>query len=148
VEDNVILVKTILQKTGNQIWSVDPDMLVFDALKMMAEKNIGALMVLSNNRLDGIFSERDYARKIVLLGKSSHETAVRDIMTRDVISVGPDQSIEECMALMTSKHIRHLPVLEGQKILGMVSIRDIVRELISEKEYTIKQLENYITGAR
>ena len=144
----MILVRTILQTTGNPVWSVDPDTMVFDALKIMAEKNIGALLVLSNNRIEGIFSERDYARKIVLQGKSSHETAVRDIMTRDVISVGPDQSIEECMALMTTKHIRHLPVLDGQKILGMVSIRDIVRELISEKEYTIKQLQNYITGAR
>ena len=141
-------VRTILQTKGKEIWSVTPDTLVFDALKIMAEKNVGALMVLSDGRIDGIFSERDYARKIILLGKSSHETAVREIMTPDVIAVGPDQAIEDCMALMTAKHIRHLPVLDNQKVVGMVSIRDIVKELISEKEFTIKQLEDYISGAR
>jgi len=138
----------ILQSKGSDIWSTTPDTLVFDALKVMAEKNIGALLVTENNQLTGIFSERDYARKIALKGETSHNTAVRNVMTTDVFSVTPDQSIENCMALMTDNHIRHLPVLENNKLVGMISIGDVVKTLISQHEDTIKQLENYITGKR
>jgi CBS domain-containing protein len=115
---------------------------------MMAEKNVGALLVMEGNQLKGIFSERDYARKVVLKGESSHNIAIQHVMTSGVISVTPDQSIEDCMALMTGKHIRHLPVLENSKLVGMISIGDVVKAIISQHEDTIKQLENYITGAR
>ncbi len=141
-------VRHILQDKGNDVWSISPDALVFDALKVMADKNVGALVVMDGNNVAGIFSERDYARKVILKGKSSHETAVREIMTPDVISVSPSQSIEECMAIMTSKHIRHLPVLEGNKLVGLISIGDVVKAVISEQEQTIRHLENYIKGSR
>jgi CBS domain-containing protein len=141
-------VGSILQSKGSETWSITPDTLVFDALKVMAEKNIGALLVMSNDQLNGIFSERDYARKVVLKGASSHDIAVHHVMTSDVISVHPGQSIEDCMALMTGKHIRHLPVLEKNKLVGLISIGDVVKALISQHEDTIKQLENYITGTR
>ncbi len=141
-------VKSILQSKSNEIWSTSPDTLVFDALKVMAEKNIGALLVMEGDKLAGIFSERDYARKVALKGETSHNTVVRNIMTSDVVSVAPDQPIEKCMALMTDNHIRHLPVLERDKLTGMISIGDVVKALISQHEDTIKQLENYITGKR
>jgi CBS domain-containing protein len=141
-------VRSVLQSKGSDIWSTAPDTLVFDALKVMAEKNVGALLVMEGNQLIGIFSERDYARKIVLKGESSHNIAIRNVMTSGVISVTPDQSIEDCMALMTGKHIRHLPVLENSKIVGLISIGDVVKAIISQHEDTIKQLENYITGVR
>ena len=144
----MITVRHILEGKGGQIWSVSPDTTVYDALKLMAEKNLGAVLVLSGNKLMGIFSERDYARKIILKGKSSRETAVEEIMTPDVVTVEARNSIEECMGLMTNKRIRHLPVIENEKIVGVVSIGDIVKAIISEQEYTIKQLENYITGTR
>ena len=141
-------VRSVLQSKGSDIWSTTPDTLVFDALKVMAEKNVGALLVMEGNQLKGIFSERDYARKVVLKGESSHNIAIQNVMTSGVISVTPDQSIEDCMALMTGKHIRHLPVLENSKLVGMISIGDVVKAIISQHEDTIKQLENYITGAR
>jgi CBS domain-containing protein len=141
-------VRSVLQSKGSDVWSTTPDTLVFDALKVMAEKNVGALLVMNGNQLIGIFSERDYARKVVLKGESSHNIAIRNVMTSGVISVTPDQSIEECMALMTGKHIRHLPVLENSKLVGLISIGDVVKAIISQHEDTIKQLENYITGAR
>jgi CBS domain-containing protein len=141
-------VRSVLQSKGGDIWSTAPDTLVFDALKVMAEKNIGALLVMEGNQLIGIFSERDYARKVVLKGESSHNIAIQNVMTSGVISVTPDQSIEDCMALMTGRHIRHLPVLENSKLFGMISIGDVVKAIISQHEDTIKQLENYITGAR
>jgi CBS domain-containing protein len=141
-------VRSVLQSKGNDIWSTALDTLVFDALKVMAEKNVGALLVMEGNQLIGIFSERDYARKVVLKGESSHNIAIRNVMTSGVISVTPDQSIEDCMALMTGKHIRHLPVLENSKLVGLISIGDVVKAIISQHEDTIKQLENYITGAR
>jgi CBS domain-containing protein len=141
-------VRSVLQSKGSDIWSTAPDTLVFDALKVMAEKNVGALLVMEGNQLIGIFSERDYARKVVLEGESSHTIAIRNVMTSGVISVTPDQSIEDCMTLMTGKHIRHLPVLENSKLVGMISIGDVVKAIISQHEDTIKQLENYITGAR
>ncbi len=141
-------VRSVLQSKGSDLWSTTPDTLVFDALKVMAEKNVGALLVMEDNQLKGIFSERDYARKVVLKGESSHHIAIRNIMTSGVISVTPDQSMEDCMTLMTGKHIRHLPVLEHTKVIGLISIGDIVKAIISQHEDTIKQLENYITGAR
>lgn len=141
-------VRSVLQAKENNIWSITPDALVFDALKIMAEKNIGALLVMQKEKLAGIFSERDYARKIILKGESSRTTAVKDVMTSGVLYVTADQSIDECMALMTNKHIRHLPVLENGKLIGLISIGDVVKAIISEHEYTIKQLENYITGSR
>jgi CBS domain-containing protein len=141
-------VRNLLQLKGNEVWSITPDTLVFDALKVMAEKNVGALLVVEGVNLIGIFSERDYARKIVLKGESSHKVMIKEVMTSGVVSVRPEQSIEECMALMTSKHVRHLPVLENNKLIGLISIGDVVKAIISDKEYTIKQLENYITGSR
>ena len=144
----MITVRHILEAKGGHIWSVSPDTTVYDALKLMAEKNLGVVLVQKGDKLMGIFSERDYARKIILKGKSSRETAVEEIMTPDVVTVEPKNSIEECMGLMTNKRIRHLPVIESEKIVGVVSIGDIVKAIISEQEYTIKQLENYITGKR
>lgn len=144
----MITVSQILREKGDHTWSVSPDTKVFDALKMMAEKNIGAILVQDGNTLVGIFSERDYARKVILRGKASKEIPVREIMTAEVLYVRPSQTIEEVMALMTSKRIRHLPVMEENKVLGVISIGDVVKALISEQEFTIKQLENYITGGR
>jgi CBS domain-containing protein len=141
-------VRSVLQAKENNIWSIAPDAFVFDALKIMADKNIGALLVMQKEKVVGIFSERDYARKIALKGESSHTTAVKDVMTSGVLSVTPEQSIDECMTLMTNKHIRHLPVQENGHLIGLVSIGDVVKAIISEHEYTIKQLENYITGSR
>ena len=144
----MITVRHILEGKGGQVWSVEPDTTVYDALKLMAEKNLGAVLVLQQDKLVGIFSERDYARKIILKGKSSKETTVDEIMTPDVVTVEARNSIEECMAMMTGKRIRHLPVVEAEKIVGVISIGDIVKAIISEQEYTIKQLESYITGTR
>ena len=141
-------ISQILQVKGSNVWSVSPDTTVYDALNLMAEKNLGAVVVLKGETLVGIFSERDYARKVILKGKASKETVVEEIMSSDVVTLRPEQSIEECMALMTNKRIRHLPVLEGSKLIGVISIGDVVKAIISEQEYTIKQLENYITGAR
>jgi len=141
-------VRQLINRKGNKIWSTQSDAKVFAALELMAEKGIGALLVFDGDELVGIFSERDYARKVILKGKSSHSTAVSEIMTKNVICVRPDQSMNDCMALMTDKHIRHLPVLEDDKIIGVISIGDVVKEIISEQEFVIGQLENYITGSR
>jgi CBS domain-containing protein len=124
--------------------SVAPSSTVLDALKVMAEKEIGAVIVIDGEHLVGIFSERDYARKVVLQGKASKDTPVREIMTERVVCVRPEQSIEDCMGLMTDKRIRHLPVLEHKKVIGVISIGDVVKEMLSEKEFVIKQLESYI----
>jgi CBS domain-containing protein len=124
--------------------SVEPDASVYDALVLMAEKNVGALVVLEGQKLVGIFSERDYARKVILLGKSSKEMPVRDIMTHKVVCVTPAQKVDECMELMTEKRCRHLPVVEGKHVIGMLSIGDLVKEIISEQQSTITQLESYI----
>jgi CBS domain-containing protein len=137
-------VRQLLQGKGYDIWSIGPDTLVIDALKLMAEKGIGALLVLEEEDLVGIISERDYARKVALQGKSSLNTPVKDIMTREVYCVGPGQTVEECMALMTKQHIRHLPVLSRNKLRGLVSIGDIVKAVISKQKFMIEQLEKYI----
>jgi CBS domain-containing protein len=139
-------VRNILESKGRAVWSIAPDALVFDALGVMAEKNVGALVVVNGDSLVGILSERDYARKGELQGKSSRELRVQDIMTSDPVVVNPEQSIEECMEVMNRKHIRHLPVLENKKLTGMITIRDAIKAVISEKEHTIQHLENYIRG--
>jgi len=139
-------VRMILDSKSPDVWSVSPDTAVYDALGLMAEKGIGAVLVLEGEEVVGIMSERDYARKIVLKGKSSASTTVSEIMTKDVIYVEPSQPIEEIMALMVGKHIRHLPVLENKKLVGIISIGDVVRELISEQKLLIQQLESYIRG--
>ena len=139
-------VMQLLQTKGQDIWSITPDALVIDALKLMAEKRVGALLVLEAGQVVGILSERDYARKVSLQGKSSKTTPVREIMTQKVVYVRPEQTIEECMALMTDKRIRHLPVLDGNQLIGVISIGDVVKAVISEQEFIIAQLENYITG--
>jgi CBS domain-containing protein len=137
-------VTQLLQAKGREIHSIGPDARVFDALKLMAEKDVGALVVMEGGRMAGILSERDYARKVILLGKSSHDIPVRDIMTAKVITVQPRHTVEECMALMTSKRIRHLPVTDGERLVGVLSIGDLVKETIAEQEATIRQLESYI----
>jgi CBS domain-containing protein len=141
-------VKHILQDKGHNIWHITPDALVVDALKLMAEKEVGSLLVLEEGKLVGIISERDYARKVVLKGKSSLDTPVGEIMTPKVISVRPENTIEECMALITDKHIRHLPVVVDDQVIGIVSIGDVVKAELAEKDFLIKQLKNYITGDR
>jgi CBS domain-containing protein len=123
-----------------------PDAMVYDALKLMAEKNIGAVLVMDANRIVGILSERDYARKVILHGKSSKDTPVQEIMTQRVVYVRPEQTAEECMALMTDKRVRHLPVLEDDQVVGVISIGDVVKNIISEQEFIIEQLERYISG--
>jgi CBS domain-containing protein len=137
-------VKEILQGKPLQVLSIAPEATVLDALKLMAEKEVGALVVLQGDKLAGIFSERDYARKVILHGKSSKDTPVSEIMTHKVVCVGPDQSVEDCMALMTDKRIRHLPVLQDKRVLGVISIGDVVKEVISEQRFVIEQLEQYI----
>ena len=141
-------VKQLINRKGNKVWKTQPDDTVFNALFLMAEKRIGSLLVFDGSQLVGIFSERDYARKVILKGKSSHDTLVREIMTENVVCVRPEQSMTDCMALMTEKRIRHLPVLENETITGVISIGDVVKEIISEQEFVISQLENYIAGGR
>ncbi len=135
-----------MQEKGGQIWSVGPPATVYEALELMAEKNAGAVLVLENGKLIGIFTERDYARKVVLKGKTSKTTTVGELMTTDVLYVNPDDTIEECMALMTEKRTRHLPVMDNGKLVGLVSIGDVVKAIISDREFTIRELERYITG--
>jgi CBS domain-containing protein len=137
-------VRQLLQSKGSAVYSVTPEASVFDALKLMADKNIGALLIVSGGKLAGIMSERDYARKVILHGKSSHDMLVREIMSEKVVTVQPEQTVEECMTLMTGRRIRHLPVVNGGKIVGLLSIGDLVKEVIAEQEQTIKQLESYI----
>lgn len=141
-------VRQLIGRKGNDIWSTQPNVMIFEALEMMADKGIGSLLVYDGDQLAGIFSERDYARKVILKGKSSHDTQVHEIMTKNVVCVRPDQTMTDCMALMTNKRIRHLPVLAENKVVGVISIGDVVKEIISEQEFVIGQLENYITGGR
>ena len=139
-------VRDILEAKGRTVWSVDPGSSVFDALSLMAEKEIGALVVLDGGRVAGIISERDYARKVILHGRASPTTRVEEIMTSHVAYTHLDQSIEECMAIMTDKRIRHLPVLEHQKLVGIISIGDLVKSIIADQKFIIEQLERYISG--
>ena len=141
-------VRDVLQKKGYDIWSVAPDTPVYKALQLMSEKNCGAVLVVDQEIPVGILSERDYTRKVILRGKSSKNTPVEEIMSSRVVCIQPDNTIDECMALMTDKRIRHLPVLKGEETLvGLISIGDVVKEVISEQEFIIHQLESYIKGS-
>jgi CBS domain-containing protein len=144
----MVFVEQILRQKGGAFWSVAPDAMVIDALKLMAEKDVGALLVLGAGRLAGIISERDYARKVILKGKSSLQTPVREIMTHVVVTVRPGNTVEECMGLMTEKRIRHLPVVVEGQVVGVISIGDVVKASLDAKDFVIKQLGNYITGDR
>ena len=137
----------LLNTKGNQIWSVEPKATIFEALEIMSEKEIGALLVMEDGKLTGIFSERDYARKVILKGKSSKETPVGELMTKKVFYMDPQKTINDCMAMMTAKRIRHVPVIEDNQVVGIVTIGDVVNQIISEQEVTINHLENYITGS-
>ena len=139
-------VGTILKRKGGEIWLVRPDQTVYEAIEMMAEKGVGALLVMSDGKLAGIISERDYARKVILQGRSSRTTVIQEIMTSPVISVSPTDAVDECMELMTRKRIRHLPIMENERVIGIVSIGDLVKWLVSEQEETIEHLHNYISA--
>jgi len=142
------MVRHILQKKGSNIWSINSEAKVYDAIKLMAEKEAGALLVLDEGKLVGIISERDYARKVVLKGKSSRDAAVKEIMSERVIYVNPNTSVEDCMALMINKRVRHLPVFDDDHLIGIISIGDVVKEVIDEKEFVIDELVRYITEGR
>ena len=139
-------VNSILRHKGRQVWSVSPDESVFQAVSLMADKDIGALVVIAGDTPVGIISERDYARKVVLHGRSSKNTPVRDIMTSPVVSVSPNHTVDECMRIVTAKRIRHLPVVQGEKVVGVVSIGDLVQRVISTQGETIQYLQEYIVG--
>ena len=139
-------VKQILDAKGRDVWSAGPDDTVYDAVKLMADKGVGALVVLDDKKLVGIVTERDYARKIVLEDKSSKSSAVREVMTRKVLCVTPERTVDECMALMTDKRARHLPVVDHKEVVGVISIGDLVKAVISEQQVLIDQLQHYIAG--
>jgi CBS domain-containing protein len=139
-------INEILDHKGGQVWTIAPDATVFEAIQMMSEKNIGALLVTEREKLIGVISERDYTRKVALKGKTSKELKVREILSDHVLSVTPRHTIEECMRLMTENRVRHLPVLDAEKITGVVSIGDLVNWIISAQSTTIRQLETYISG--
>jgi len=141
-------VKDIIKAKGNISLSVTPGTLIFDALYLMSEKNVGALLVMENEKLVGIFSERDYARKIILKGRTSLDTEVREIMTEDVFTVTPEETIDQCMILMSGKRIRHLPVVQGSEVVGVISIGDVVKFIIEEQETVIEHFKVYISGTQ
>jgi len=141
-------VRHLLARKGTEIWSIGPDDTVFDAIKMMADKNIGSLVVMEDGRLVGLIAERHYARNVVLKGRASPKTRVREIMEPNVVYVRPDHTVEQCMALMTSKMVRHLPVIEDGALVGIVSIGDLVKSIIRDQKFVIEQLEHYISGTR
>jgi signal-transduction protein with cAMP-binding, CBS, and nucleotidyltransferase domain len=142
----MVTVKELLEKKGHDYWHVRPDATVFEALQKMADKNVGALMIIDKGKLVGMFSERDYARKIILQGFSSKEAKVGDFMTRELTIVSPSSTIFECMALLSKHHIRHLPVVDFTEIQGVITIRDVLNAIIRDQSITIKDLENYILG--
>ena len=139
-------VKDILAYKGSQVWSVSPDDSVYAALKMMSDKEIGSVIVMQDEKLVGLLTERDYSRKVVLLAKSSHDVLVKDIMTSRVLCENPERSVEECMALMTGERARHLPVLDHKKVIGVISIGDLVKAVMHDQKILIDQLQQYITG--
>jgi CBS domain-containing protein len=139
-------VREILQRKNGHVWSVGPDTTVYRAIEIMAEKRIGALLVVDAGKLVGILSERDYARKVILMGRSSKDTYVHEIMTSPVIFVQPGNSVDECMKIITDRRIRHLPVVEDERVIGIVSIGDVVNWIISAQDHTIRQLQNYVAG--
>ncbi|MDK1025662.1 MAG: CBS domain-containing protein [Gammaproteobacteria bacterium] len=139
-------IKEILAVKGHSIWAVSPESTVFEAIEVMADKGVGALAVTLDEKLVGIVSERDYARKVILKGQSSRETFVREIMSTEVVCVSGEEKVDECMALMTEKRIRHLPILDGDKLVGMISVGDLVKTIIRDQTFTIEQLEGYIRG--
>ena len=139
-------ISDLLKEKGRHVWSLSPDATVYDAIEQMAEKGCGALLVMEGERLVGIVSERDYARKVILKGKASRETLVREIMSSPVVCVRPDLSVEQTMGLMTDKRVRHLPVVVEERVMGMISIGDVVRAIIEDKEFYIQQLTSYITA--
>ena len=139
-------VRGILQAKGYEIWSIAPEASVFEALQLMADKNVGAVLVIDAGHLVGVLSERDYARKVILKGKASRDTRVRDIMSQEVVFVRPDQTLEECSALMTENRVRHVPVYDGDRLMGIVSIGDVLKGIIADQALTIEQLGDYIVG--
>jgi CBS domain-containing protein len=139
-------IQELLKRHGGTIWSLHPQETVYDALKTLSDKDVGALMVLDEGVLVGVFSERDYTRKIALAGKASRDTRVEEIMTTTVLTVSPKATTDECMALMSQRKIRHLPVMDGEKVLGMISIRDIMDDMLKDREETINQLQSYIAS--
>jgi CBS domain-containing protein len=139
-------ISSILHQKSSALWHIAPEATVFDAIRLMAEKNIGALPVLAGGRLVGVFTERDYTRKVALMGKTSRETRVREVIAREILTVAPDDSVEDCMRLMTEKRVRHLPVVEGLHLVGIVSIGDLVNWIISAQNFEIEQMEQYIAG--
>jgi CBS domain-containing protein len=139
-------ISSLLHHKGSALWTVSPETTVFDAIQLMADKNIGALPVVAHGVLIGVFTERDYTRKIALQGKTSKQTLVKEILSCEIITVAPDESIEECMRLMTEKRVRHLPVLQGEELVGIISIGDLVNWIISAQDATIAQMEQYIAG--
>ena len=139
-------IDTLLKDKGKDIWSIGPQESAFKALETMAQRNVGALLVIDKGKLVGIFSERDYARKVILKGKSSKDTTVGELMTPDVFYASPENTLQETMALMTAKHIRHMPVLKDDRLIGMVTLGDVVKQIISEQKFTIKELGKYISG--
>ncbi|MEO1580719.1 MAG: CBS domain-containing protein [Pseudomonadota bacterium] len=139
-------IRTLLEKKGTHVWSIRPEATVFEAVQEMAKKEIGALPVMDGEELVGIISERDYARRIILKERASKETRVDEVMTRKVVCAKPSQQIEECMAIMMNGKFRHLPVMEDKKVIGVISLRDLVKTVIAEQQFTIEQLESYIAG--
>jgi CBS domain-containing protein len=142
----IMNVRQILEVKGNDLWSVKPDSTVYEALRLMADKDVGALLVMEDDKLVGIVSERDYARKVVLKGKSSKDTQIKEIMTSVLYTVHPDQTVHECMELMTNQHIRHLPVILDNKVMGIISIGDVVKNVIYQQREAIKDLERQVTN--
>lgn len=141
-------VKQLLNAKGSQVWTISKESSVFEALEQMAEKKIGSLVVMDREDVVGIFTERDHARKVGLLNKKPQDVRIREVMTPNLITVQPHQSVRECMAIMTEERVRHLPVFENGKLIGIISIGDVVKDLIEELQFFVKQLENYITGLR